>query len=41
MHFGSVGISPEVVAIFPIESMSMLDAPWDINPVLVNGFADA
>ena len=41
MNFGSIGISPEVVVIFLVEPMSMLDACWDLNPLLVSGFADA
>ena len=41
MHFGSVGVSPEVVAIFLVKPMSMLNARWYPNPVLESGFADA
>ena len=41
VYFGSVGISPEAVAILLFDPMSMLDACWDLNPVLVSGFSDA
>ena len=41
MHFGSFDVSPEVVAIFFVEPMLMLDARWDLSPLLLSGFADA
>ena len=41
MHFGRVGVSSEVVDIFLVDPLSMLDARRGINPVLVSGFVDA
>ena len=41
MHFGSVGVSPDFVAIFLVDPMFMLDARQDLSPVLVSGFVDA
>ena len=40
MHLGSVCVSTEVVEIFLVEPVSMLDTRWYLNPVLVSGFAD-
>ena len=41
MHLGSVGVYSEVVVVYLFEPMPMLDARWDLNIVLVIGFADA
>ena len=41
MNFGSIDVFPEVVTILLVNTMSMLDACWDLNPVLVRGFGDA
>ena len=41
MNFGCVGFSLDFVAPLLVEPMSIMDTRWDLNPVLVNGFADA